>query len=581
MKTHANFYSKILITCILSIFALELFAQDNATWKFQTDGVITSSPMVDQEDLIFGSDDMHLYCINAINGTEKWKFNTFSKVRSTPLIADTTIYISSGNVLYAVDRISGTEEWNFDPKNTIKIANIDPWDYHRSSPVQNDDRIYYGAGDGNIYGINKISGIKEFEFATDDNTPIRSTPFVEDTVVYVGDWKGKMYAVNTVTAKLIWKRETIESILYDNYGAIVSNIVADKDKILFGSRNAGVVALDKISGNIFWSYVDHLGSWIPGTPVIMDTLVFIGGSDNRSLLALDIESGDLVWSTNADQNIFSKPILLENRIIFTSGNSGSMGSPNPQTEGILHLIDNETGTVRNRFLAGDNIFSSPCMSNGLIYFGCFDNSIYAIDSSLFFRPMPFLDFKSSLLDLGEIESLTSAYMNIENTGEAADTLEISFNLSDDINSAAATVSPGELILAPGEIRELTIQIDPQYFSNGTHYERMVISSKQIKWKDLGRRIKFKIDIASLLTETSSNKVKMYTDYINGLLHIEEMNEVSVLRIFDMKGGLIMQKKLFDPDTSVDISHLDSGMYICHLMGQKQHASRKIFIPRGR
>lgn len=57
-------------------------------WKFETGDEIWSSPVVAEGVIYFGSDDDHLYALDAQTGQEKWRFKTGDDVRSSPAIAE-------------------------------------------------------------------------------------------------------------------------------------------------------------------------------------------------------------------------------------------------------------------------------------------------------------------------------------------------------------------------------------------------------------------------------------------------------------------------------------------------------------
>ena len=73
-------------------------------WTFATDGPIYSSPRAEFDHVFFGSDDGHLYAINASSGRLLWKSQSHSPVRSSPLITDEAIYFGTeGGYVFAVD----------------------------------------------------------------------------------------------------------------------------------------------------------------------------------------------------------------------------------------------------------------------------------------------------------------------------------------------------------------------------------------------------------------------------------------------------------------------------------------------
>lgn len=88
--------------------------------------------------------DGKLYAINP-NGTEKWTFETGDVISSSPAIGpDGIIYVGSRNEnLYAINP-DGTQKWAF------KAG-----DYITSSPaIGADGTIYFGSNDTNLYAIN-------------------------------------------------------------------------------------------------------------------------------------------------------------------------------------------------------------------------------------------------------------------------------------------------------------------------------------------------------------------------------------------------------------------------------------------
>lgn len=59
-------------------------------WQFTTKGPVFSSPCVtpDQQKLLCGSHDGHLYCLNCADGSLVWTFRTKGRVYSSPYVFD-------------------------------------------------------------------------------------------------------------------------------------------------------------------------------------------------------------------------------------------------------------------------------------------------------------------------------------------------------------------------------------------------------------------------------------------------------------------------------------------------------------
>ncbi len=50
-----------------------------------------------------GSDDNHLYALDASSGSSKWSFQTGGLIESMPIVAENVVYVSSSDAkLYAI-----------------------------------------------------------------------------------------------------------------------------------------------------------------------------------------------------------------------------------------------------------------------------------------------------------------------------------------------------------------------------------------------------------------------------------------------------------------------------------------------
>jgi len=109
-------------------------------WRFYTAGPVRLAPVAWRDKLYFGSDDGHLYCLNASDGALQWKFRAAPSarkllgngrlisvwpVRGGPVLADETVYFAAGVwplegvFVYALDARSGQVEWVNDRCGTL------------------------------------------------------------------------------------------------------------------------------------------------------------------------------------------------------------------------------------------------------------------------------------------------------------------------------------------------------------------------------------------------------------------------------------------------------------------------------
>ncbi|RLF29518.1 MAG: hypothetical protein DRN05_01565 [Thermoplasmata archaeon] len=172
----------------------------NIEWSIETNGIITSKPVVYDKTVYFGSWDTYLYAAEAHNGSIKWKRETGWGIETTPVISNDMIFFGShDNNLYALNKTSGQLKWVFTCNAAI-----------HSSPIVNEKNIFFGSDDGRLYALNKSVGKLVWSFSPgytiDRNdirnyitTPILSTPVLHNNILFIGVL-GKIYALDASTS---------------------------------------------------------------------------------------------------------------------------------------------------------------------------------------------------------------------------------------------------------------------------------------------------------------------------------------------------------------------------------------------
>ena len=182
-------------------------------WDVATDRAVWESPTIVDGTVYFGSDDGHLYAVDAQDGGARWKFATEGIVRSRPALADGRVYVASDDgFLYAVDAQQGKQIWRTDIGNALardvrEKLGLSPaatgYDYRQSSPVAAEGRVYVGSHDGNVYALAADTGQIAWAYQTGDK--VRATPTVDHGVVYIGSWDKSMYALSAADGEVLWR----------------------------------------------------------------------------------------------------------------------------------------------------------------------------------------------------------------------------------------------------------------------------------------------------------------------------------------------------------------------------------------
>ena len=154
-------------------------------WRTRAKRAITSSPLLENEVVYYGSVDGTLYATEAKTGWGLWRFRMERGTISSPSMVEHYIFIGSadGNI-YCIDTRSSKEVWHFTTDHQVS-----------SSPVIFKDSVYCGGIDGNLYCLEYRTGRLRWKFSTEG--AITGMPIINDDIVYVGSTDHRLYALPT------------------------------------------------------------------------------------------------------------------------------------------------------------------------------------------------------------------------------------------------------------------------------------------------------------------------------------------------------------------------------------------------
>jgi len=387
-------------------------------WKFQTKGLVFSSPAVVGNTLYVGSADHNLYAVDIATGTQKWAFKTGSSVASSPAVANATVYFMSyDGSFYAVDATDGRLRWKFQTGGERRFAAKhlhgsqpraetmpDPFDVYLSSPVVWQGAVYFGCGDSNVYSLDAAKGTLNWKFKTGD--VVHASPVISGGVLYIGSWDSYFYAIDAVTGKENWRFKTGEDPDIHNQVGIQSSAVVADSMVYFGCRDSNLYAIDVATGQKKWVY-NNKGSWVIASPLVQKGNVYFATSDSGMFYALDAKTGAELFSLKfSGWPTFASPIIA-GQMLYTGSHSGKLfaidlkeqktvwefqtdgakkngatytnadGTPNYAAAYAGDFYDDMVVGVRKLMTVG-SIYASPVLANGVLYIGSTDGAVYAL-----------------------------------------------------------------------------------------------------------------------------------------------------------------------------------------------------------
>jgi outer membrane protein assembly factor BamB len=102
-----------------------------------SEGEVFSTPAVDDDTVVFASDDGGVYALERDTGALRWKFMTDGMPTSAVIAGDVVVFGSDGT-LYLLRRDTGEVRWSFEVSDEI------------SSPAIIGEMIVVGGDDGTV-----------------------------------------------------------------------------------------------------------------------------------------------------------------------------------------------------------------------------------------------------------------------------------------------------------------------------------------------------------------------------------------------------------------------------------------------
>jgi outer membrane protein assembly factor BamB len=237
-----------------------------------------------------------------------------------------------------------------------------------SGTTVHDGIIYVGTRDGRVVAITSTTRSKLWDYTIiDPRTTIYTTPIVHGDLVYIGTHDGRIFALTIDRGSDRWVYPRRGSI-----GAIVGSPVIANDTIYISSSDGRVYALDITFGDLKWRS-EPLADKLWTSPVVHGDTLYVSTFDGH-IYALSAETGKaLNWSFQAPAGFASPPVIYGDTIFLGS------------FDRYLYAIRIGGDTPEWRFPrekpAGNWFWASPIVREGIIYAGCLDGRLYAINAT--------------------------------------------------------------------------------------------------------------------------------------------------------------------------------------------------------
>lgn len=404
-------------------------AEPRVKWRFATGDRIAGSAVMHDGVLFFGSDDGHVYALDAATGGQRWKHRTGGPVPSTPAVAHGRVYVASyDGRIRALDAATGELVWRFATAGERRFEAKglhgmlpkaqtfpDPFDVYLSSPTVVDGVVYIGSGDGHVYALDAADGSLRWKFDTGE--VVHASPAVarvgatgNDALVVVGSWNSRLFALEAKTGAERWRFQAgVDPVMFNQQGFQSSPTIALDGRgggtVYVGGRDSHVYALDLASGAERWRFSTGF-SWVIGTPLVHGGRVYFATSDTALVHAVDAATGKPLWQQQDEAYFFGSPVLAGHTLLIGSLNGSLMARDAASgvllwrwrtqasrenvgwvltSQGAFNSVWLFPSPWRERTAVGSerqwsvgSIMATPLVDGGVVYVGSADGHFYAL-----------------------------------------------------------------------------------------------------------------------------------------------------------------------------------------------------------
>ncbi len=275
-------------------------------WSIGLPQFTYSSPAIHGQAVVIGATDGKLYCIDSGIKDTIWSMQTGGLIYlSTPAIDNTTVYFAPGDDdrnVYAVDLLTGRILWKsgtvspaaqiaLTKKRTVRIVSPEGLvRLLRMSPALRKRTIQSLRSQGiELPRVPRAAGLAKIAAG------------VIGDFIPLGGMKTSSVTVGADNVYVVQK----------DLGYVLSN-----DSLVDYKQQFGIVAMDKRSGTLLWSFGECRNSPALGycsSPVATKNMVYFGWGEGR-IYGLDAKSGALMWQDSLDGHIISSPAIANGKL---------------------------------------------------------------------------------------------------------------------------------------------------------------------------------------------------------------------------------------------------------------------------
>jgi len=366
-------------------------------------------PVVVNGIVYFVSDEQSIaYALDAVTGTILWQYDVNDHVDDAVTVCEGNVYIAADSA-WCLDAVTGQRVWAFKPSPGFKM---------NGTPALGNGVAYFTHvpdwSSVQVFALDAFSGEVLWSVHLAGYTTGCLT--LHDGVLYLPTYNGSLYALNAGNGQTMWTNSDASSGYWDSSPVYV-------DGMLYICGVDGVVrGINAETGVTEWERNLTMGvRYIAATPACAYERLFFADQVD-SFHCLSAQDGSTVWSVPGVQH--GSTGIADNVAFFGQGADRANGQ--------VRALDCSSGQVIWSYqTGGTEIYSSPAITDGVLYIAGMDWNLYAFGTGLKFT---YLDDLFAVV--GENHLIVTSYVGGE--AVAADTVDFT------VTGTGISLDPGRL-----------------------------------------------------------------------------------------------------------------------------------------
>lgn len=336
-------------------------------WVVETGGSVRSSPAVVDGTVYVGSDDGHLYAIDATDGTVAWTVETGGPIVSSPAVAGQTVYVGSDDAtLYAISTNTAEIRWTYGIDGPIRSPVTVDFD---AETRQIDNAVAFGSETNALYVLEATSGDRVLTIPTEGPVVCPPSLLKFDFPywhVFFGSLDGTLWNWNvdwTGAGDPFYTRDREDPI----YAGVNVRLEENEPRI-YVATDGGTLSKERYRGFQVWTYEADAGIRTTPTFGVDPRSVFVGSQDG-TVHAITNDTGEAIWTSSTDGPIDGAISIAGDAVYLGSG------------DGRVYGLDADSGDQLWSYATGDAVRTSPAVVDGTVFVGSDDGCVYALETA--------------------------------------------------------------------------------------------------------------------------------------------------------------------------------------------------------